>query len=188
MWWALVRGWRMDCVVGGMETRFQWRKAHSRTAKCEAFHVAPRLFFMFLFLIPFTIRQQCIIYPQDFSTEHLFLCVNRVERNWVEVGGYSAAGIPFHKVVPAFHFRVWENLLFMVLLFLLAVKVAICFFVWCKYNYIFCISKIKSPFFLKKYEKTFILTFWCYAKSIYRCSRIYWWAWLEGGVECERKG
>ena len=33
--------------------------------------------------------------------------------------GYSAAGIPFHKVVPAFHFRVWENLLFMVLLFCL---------------------------------------------------------------------
>ena len=48
-WIALVRGWRRDCVVGGMETRFQWRKAHSRTAKCEAFHVAPRLFFMFLF-------------------------------------------------------------------------------------------------------------------------------------------
>ena len=70
-WNALVRGWRRDCVVGGMETRFQWRKAHSRTAKCEAFHVAPRLFFMFLFLIPLTIRQQCIIYPQEFSTEPL---------------------------------------------------------------------------------------------------------------------
>ena len=27
------------------------------------------LFFMFLFLIPFTIRQQCIIYPHIFSTE-----------------------------------------------------------------------------------------------------------------------
>ena len=37
-WIALVRGWRRDCVVGGTETRFQWRKAHSRTAKCEAFH------------------------------------------------------------------------------------------------------------------------------------------------------
>ena len=48
---------------------FQWRKAHSRTAKCEAFHIATRLFFMFLFLIPFTIRQHCIIYPQEFSTE-----------------------------------------------------------------------------------------------------------------------
>mgnify|MGYP004677895629 CR=1 FL=1 len=71
-WVALVRGWRRDCVVGGMETRFQWRKAHSRTAKCEAFHVAPRLFFMFLFLIPFTIRQQCIIYPQEFSNEPKF--------------------------------------------------------------------------------------------------------------------
>ena len=33
-------GWRHG-------NRFQWRKAHSRTAKCEAFHVAPRLFFMF---------------------------------------------------------------------------------------------------------------------------------------------
>ena len=31
--------------------------------------LAPRLFFMFLFLIPFTIRQQCIIYAQIFSTE-----------------------------------------------------------------------------------------------------------------------
>ena len=68
-WIALVRGWRRDCVVGGMETRFQWRKAHNPYAKCEAFHIAPRLFFMFLFLIPFTIRQHCIIYPQEFSTE-----------------------------------------------------------------------------------------------------------------------
>ena len=61
-------------MVGGMETRFQWRKAHSRTAKCEAFHIAPRLFFMFLFLIPFTIRQHC--YPQEFSTEpgHALAC------------------------------------------------------------------------------------------------------------------
>ena len=65
-WKALVRGWRRDCVVGGMETRFQWRKAHSRTAKCEALHIAPRLFFMFLFFIPLTIRQQSIIYPHKF--------------------------------------------------------------------------------------------------------------------------
>ena len=28
---------------------YPWGKAHSRTAKCEAFHIAPRLFFMFLF-------------------------------------------------------------------------------------------------------------------------------------------
>ena len=68
-WIALVRGWRSDCVVGGMETCFQCRKAHSCTAKCEAFHFAPRLFFMFLCLMPFTIRQHCIIYPQEFSTE-----------------------------------------------------------------------------------------------------------------------
>ena len=56
-WIALVRGWRRDCVVGGMETRFQWRKMHSHTAKCEAFHIAPRLFFMFLFFTPFSIPQ-----------------------------------------------------------------------------------------------------------------------------------
>ena len=48
---------------------YPWGKAHSPSAKCEAFHFAPRLFFMFLFLIPFSIRQQCIIYPQKFSTE-----------------------------------------------------------------------------------------------------------------------
>ena len=29
----------------------------------------PKAVFMFLFLITFTIRQQCIIYPQDFSTK-----------------------------------------------------------------------------------------------------------------------
>ena len=68
-WKALVRGWRSDCVVGGMETRFQWRKAHNPYAKCEAFHIAPRLFFMFLFLIPLTIRLQSIIYPHKFSTD-----------------------------------------------------------------------------------------------------------------------
>ena len=71
----LVRGWRRDCVVGGMETRFQCRKAHNPYAKCEAFHIAPRLFFMFLFLIPFTIRQHCIIYPQEFSTEPQLLYI-----------------------------------------------------------------------------------------------------------------
>ena len=31
--------------------------------------IAKRLFFMFLFLIPFTIRQQSIIYPHKFSTD-----------------------------------------------------------------------------------------------------------------------
>ena len=73
MWIALVRGWRRDCVVGGMETRFQWRKAHNPYAKCEAFHIAPRLFFMFLFFIPLTIRQQSIIYPHKFSSEPLLV-------------------------------------------------------------------------------------------------------------------
>ena len=51
-WIALVRGWRSDCVVGGMETRFQWRKAHSRTAKCKAFYVASRLFFYVFVSVP----------------------------------------------------------------------------------------------------------------------------------------
>ena len=32
-------------------------------------HCPKAVFFMFLFLIPFTIRQQCIIYAQIFSTE-----------------------------------------------------------------------------------------------------------------------
>ena len=54
---GMLRIWQRDCVVGGMETRFQWRKMHSHTAKCEAFHIAPRLFFMFLFFTPFTIPQ-----------------------------------------------------------------------------------------------------------------------------------
>ena len=78
-WIALVRGWRRDCVVGGMETRFQWRKTHNHTAKSEAFHIASRLFFMFLFFTPFTIRQHCIIYPQEFSSE-TFYPWSRVER------------------------------------------------------------------------------------------------------------
>ena len=82
-WVALVRGWRRDCVVGGMETRSQWRKAHSRTAKCEAFHVAPRLFFMFLFLITFTIRQQCIIYaPRNFPLNRNLICLRK--QKWTE--------------------------------------------------------------------------------------------------------
>ena len=80
-WIALVRGWRRDCVVGGMETRFQWRKAHSRTAKCEAFHIAPRLFFMFLFLIPFTIRQQFTIYSFEFSTDLLRVAFETCRRH-----------------------------------------------------------------------------------------------------------
>ena len=79
-WIALVRGWRRDCVVGGMETRFQWRKMHSHTTKCEAFHIAPRLFFMFLFFTPFSIPQsRIIIAPPVFSTEP-FYPWSRVER------------------------------------------------------------------------------------------------------------
>ena len=75
MWKVLVRGWWRDCVVGGMETRFQWRKAHSRTAKCEAFHVAPRLFFMFLFLIPPTIRHLRCPTLRPINFHELFLWI-----------------------------------------------------------------------------------------------------------------
>ena len=49
-------------IIGGREISRPY-------AKCEAFHIAPRLFFMFLFFIPLTIRQQSIIYPHKFSTE-----------------------------------------------------------------------------------------------------------------------
>ena len=63
MWWA---AWKLVSNDA---------KRTIPSAKCEAFHVAPRLFFMFLFLITFTIRQQCIIYPQDFSTEPKSACV-----------------------------------------------------------------------------------------------------------------
>ena len=100
MWWALVRGWRSDCVVGGMETRFQWRKAHSRTAKCEAFHFAPRQFFMFLFLTPFTIRQQCIIHTPEFF--HWTKIAKRLSAAWysnahtIWVSERVGRGIKFH--------------------------------------------------------------------------------------------
>ncbi|MEE0454064.1 MAG: hypothetical protein UDD86_07215, partial [Sodaliphilus sp.] len=43
--------------------------ANKKRPKCEAFHIAPGLFFMFLFFIPFTILQQCIIYPHKFSID-----------------------------------------------------------------------------------------------------------------------
>ena len=32
-------------------------------------HCSKAVFYVFVFLIPFTIRQQCILYPQKFSTE-----------------------------------------------------------------------------------------------------------------------
>ena len=63
--WGNVEGPRKRVSEGMCGWRhgnsFPMTKAHSRTAKCEAFHVAPRLFFMFLFLITLTIRQQSII-------------------------------------------------------------------------------------------------------------------------------
>ena len=46
------------------------------SAKCEAFHFAPRLFFMFLFLIPFTIRQQYNHCPTNFPLNQKVLMRN----------------------------------------------------------------------------------------------------------------
>ena len=87
MWLALVRGWRRDCVVGGMETCFQCRKAHNHYAKCESFHFAPRLFFMFLFLITFTIRQRCIIYaPRNFPLSRNLLAKTKMDGDALFVG------------------------------------------------------------------------------------------------------
>ena len=92
-WIALVRGWRSDCVVGGLETRFQCHKVHSRTAKCEAFHVAPKLFFRFLFLIPSTIQQQCIIYaPSIYPLNRFFstsIKFHRISRCYSSFGGWG---------------------------------------------------------------------------------------------------
>lgn len=39
------------------------------------------------------------------------------------------------------------------------------------------------PFFLKKYEKTFILTFWTLLKCAHRFVDMGWWMWLVGGCE-----
>ena len=70
-------------------------KPHNPYAKCEAFHIAPRLFFMFLFFIPLTIRQQSIIYPHKFSTESGFFVAlwgfTQIPRNCFD-GGKSHGG------------------------------------------------------------------------------------------------
>lgn len=39
------------------------------------------------------------------------------------------------------------------------------------------------PFFLKKYEKTFILTFLALLKCAHRFVDMGWWVWLLGGCE-----
>lgn len=39
------------------------------------------------------------------------------------------------------------------------------------------------PFFLKKYEKTFILTFWALLKCVHRFVDMGCWVWLLGGCE-----
>ena len=44
-------------------------------------HSPKAVFYVFVFLIPFTIRQQCIIYPQKFST-NFFLRTEKGGRGW----------------------------------------------------------------------------------------------------------
>lgn len=39
------------------------------------------------------------------------------------------------------------------------------------------------PFFLKKYEKTFILTFWALLKCAHRFVYVGCWVWLLSGCE-----
>ena len=56
----------------------------------RAWFFAERLFFMFLFLISFTIRQHSIIYPQECSTEPLLLGVGFAE--WFD-GAVEAVGL-----------------------------------------------------------------------------------------------
>ena len=46
-----------------------WKLVSNDAKRTNPTPNAPRLFFMFLFFIPLTIRQQSIIYPHKFSTE-----------------------------------------------------------------------------------------------------------------------
>ena len=79
---------------------FPMTKAHSRTAKCEAFHFAPRLFFMFLFLIPFTIRQHCIIYaPRNFPLNPLKSYLHRLLMPCVHQSNWST--LPANQLSPS---------------------------------------------------------------------------------------
>ena len=56
-----------DCVVGGMETVSNDAKRTVAPPNAKHSTLLQGCFFMFLFLIPFTIRQHCIIYaPSNF--------------------------------------------------------------------------------------------------------------------------
>ena len=48
---------------------YPWCKVEGAPPNAKHSTLLQGCFFMFLFLIPFTIRQQCILYPQKFSTE-----------------------------------------------------------------------------------------------------------------------
>ena len=70
--------WRCQCfapVVSDVACLISSRSLNqphhitNATLPSEGGGIAKRLFFMFLFLIPFTIRQQSIIYPHKFSTD-----------------------------------------------------------------------------------------------------------------------
>ena len=49
-WKALVRGWRRECVVGGMETCFQWRKVAQSLRQMRSIpHCSKAVFNVFVF-------------------------------------------------------------------------------------------------------------------------------------------
>ena len=49
-WIALVRGWRRDCVVGGMKTRFQCRQAAQSLRQMRSIPRCPKaVFYVFVF-------------------------------------------------------------------------------------------------------------------------------------------
>ena len=65
-WKALVRGWRRDCVFGGMELVSNDAKRTVAPPNAKHSTLLQGCFLCFCFLVPFTIRQQCRIYPQEF--------------------------------------------------------------------------------------------------------------------------
>ena len=74
-WIALLRGWRMGLCGWRHGNSFPMTQSAQSLRQMRSIPRCSKAVFMFLFLITFTIRQQCIIYPQDFSTEPKSACV-----------------------------------------------------------------------------------------------------------------
>ena len=70
MWKALVRGWRMGLCGWRHGNLFPMTQSAQSHRQMRSIPLCPKaVFYVFVFLIPLTIRQQCIIYPQYFSSE-----------------------------------------------------------------------------------------------------------------------